>query len=67
MNSQILGLRVASFVFGLVSLAQFARFLLRIDVSIGGYQIPHWPSLIAFIFSGALSGWLCKTARVQNK
>jgi hypothetical protein len=58
MDSKILGLRVASIIFGLVSLAQLARFIFRVEVLAAGYTIPLWPSALAFVVLGGLSLWL---------
>jgi len=63
MNSQILGLRVASIVFGLISVAQLARLIIRPEVIVAGYLMPLWPSALAFVFMGGLSFWLWKLAR----
>ncbi len=60
MNSQILGLRVASVVFGLAALAQLVRFLIRLEVLVDGCAVPFWPSALAFIILGSLSFWLWK-------
>lgn len=46
MNSQVLGLRVASIIFGLVSLAQLLRLLIRPEVRVAGYELPLWPSAL---------------------
>ena len=58
MNSKIVGLRVASIVFGLVSLAQLGRLLVRPDVLVAGHHVPLWPSALAFVFLAALSVWM---------
>ncbi|PYJ09224.1 MAG: hypothetical protein DMF06_10650 [Verrucomicrobia bacterium] len=63
MDSQILGLKVASFIFGLISLLQLLRFLMRVEISVAGNQLPLWPSAVAFVVLGALSLWLWKLAR----
>lgn len=63
MNSQILGLKTASFVFGLMGLAQLLRLLLRPEVLVAGHQVPLWPSVLAFVILGGLCLWLCKLAR----
>ncbi len=62
MNSQIIGLRVAGIVFGLMSIAQLARLIIRPEVLVAGYLIPLWPSALAFLFLGGLSLWLWKLA-----
>jgi hypothetical protein len=67
MDSQILGLRVASVVFGLISIAHLTRLIIRPEVLVGGYLIPLWPSAPAFLVFGGLSLWLWKLARMQSK
>ena len=62
MNSQILGLRVASIVFGLMSVAQLVRLIIRPEVLVAGHLMPLWPSTLAFVFLGGLSFWLWKLA-----
>jgi hypothetical protein len=63
MNSQILGLRMASIVFGLMSVAQLARLIINPEVVVAGYRMPLWPSALAFVFLGGLSLWLWKLTR----
>lgn len=67
MSSQILGLRVASIVFGLISIAHLIRLIIRLEVLVSGYLIPLWPSALAFLVLGGLSLWLWKLARIQPK
>jgi hypothetical protein len=55
MNSQILGLRVASIIFGLMSLAQLSRLVIQPEVFVAGHQMPLWPTLLAFVVLGGLS------------
>jgi hypothetical protein len=62
MHSQIIGLRVASIVFGLMSIVQLARLIIRPEVLVAGYLMPLWPSAVAFLFLGGLSLWLWKLA-----
>ena len=63
MNSQSLGLKTASFVFGLICLVQLLRLVLRPEVLVAGHHVPHWPSVVAFLVLGGLSLWMCKLAR----
>ena len=63
MNSQILGLKVAGFVFGLMCLAQLLRLMIRPVVLIAGHHLPLWPSGLAFVILGGLSLWMWKLAR----
>jgi hypothetical protein len=63
MHSQIIGLRMASIVFGLMSVAQLARLIIRLEVLVAGYLMPLWPSALAFVMLGGLSLWLWKLGR----
>jgi hypothetical protein len=67
MDSQVFGLRVASVVFGLMSLAQLARLLIRPQVLVAGHEMPLWPSALAFVFLGGLSLWMWKLTRKSAK
>ena len=67
MNSPVLGLRVAGTVFGLMSLAQLTRLLIRPPVLIAGNEIPLWPSAVAVVFLAGLSLWMWKLARALPK
>jgi hypothetical protein len=64
MKSQIIGLRVAGTLFGLMSAAQLARLIMRAEVLVAGYLLPLWPSALAFVVLGGLSLWLWKLARM---
>ncbi len=66
MNSQILGLRVASVIFGLMSIAQLVRFMIRPEVIVAGHIMPLWPSVLAFVILGGLSLWMCKLVHTQT-
>jgi hypothetical protein len=63
MNPQILGLRAASIVFGLMSLGQLARLIIRPEVVVAGLLMPLWPSVLAFVFLSGLSVWLWRLGR----
>lgn len=63
MNSQVMGLRVAGIVFGLMALAQLLRVLLHPAVMVAGHMIPIWPSILAFIVLGGLCFWLLDLTR----
>jgi hypothetical protein len=67
MRSHILGLRVASIVFALMSIAQLARLIMRPEVLVVGHVMPLWPSAVAFVILGGLSVWLWKLACTQPK
>ncbi|EDY22282.1 hypothetical protein CfE428DRAFT_0407 [Chthoniobacter flavus Ellin428] len=66
MNSQTMGLRVAGFVFGVMSLAQLARLLIRPEVVVAAHLIPLWPSVLAFLLLIGLSLWLLNLARPRS-
>ena len=55
MNSPIVGLRVASLVFALVSLLQLARLAAGFDVSVDGHLVPLWASGVAVLIAAGLS------------
>jgi hypothetical protein len=63
MKSQIIGLRVSSIVFGLISVAQLSRLIIRPEVLVAGYVIPLWPSALAFVILSGLSFWLWNLGR----
>jgi hypothetical protein len=67
MNSQILGLKIAGLVFGLMGLAQCLRLIIRPEVLVAGHQLPLWPSALAFAILGALSLWMWKLARTAGR
>jgi hypothetical protein len=64
MNSQMMGLRVAGIVFGLLCLAQLTRLVIRPEVLVAGHQLPLWPSGIAVVILAGLSLWMWKLSRV---
>ena len=66
MNSQILGLRVASVIFGLMSIAQLVRLLVRPEVLVAGHLMPLWPSVLGFVILGGLSFWMWSLAHTQT-
>lgn len=67
MNSQLIGLRVASIVFGVMTAAQLARLIIRPEVRVAGHLLPLWPSALAVLFLGALSLWLWKLSRTAPR
>ena len=58
LNPEILGLRVAGTVFGLMSLVQLGRLVIRPEVLVAGHVMPLWPSMLAFLILGGLGTWL---------
>jgi hypothetical protein len=67
MNSQILGLKVASIIFGLMCLAQLLRLVIRPEVLVAGHQLPLWPSGLALVILGGLSLWMRKLSRTATQ
>jgi hypothetical protein len=67
MNSQILGLRVGSIIFGLISLVQLLRLVIQPEVLVAGHQMPLLPSVIAFVIFGGLSIWLWMLSRTAPR
>ena len=65
MKAQILGLRVASVIFGLITLAQVARLVIRPEVLVAGHLIPLWPSALAVVILGGLCLWLWKLSAMH--
>jgi hypothetical protein len=63
MNSQVLGLKVAGFVFGLFCLGQLTRLVIRPEVLVAGYLVPLWPSGLAVVILAGLSLWMWKLSR----
>jgi hypothetical protein len=67
MHSQILGLKTAGVVFGLMCLAQLARLLIRPEVLVAGHRLPLWPSGLAFVVLAGLSLWMWKLSRAAAR
>lgn len=66
MYSNILGLRVASVIFGLVSIAHLVRISIRFEVLVAGHLVPLWASALAFVIFGGLSLWMWKLSNTQR-
>ena len=62
MNSTTNALRLAASIFGLVGLAQLARVWLHVEIAIGGFVVPLWPSGVAALVAGSLCVWLWKVS-----
>jgi hypothetical protein len=67
MNSQIMGLKVAGIIFGLMGLAQLLRLVIRPEVLVAGHQLPLWPSGLALVILGGLSLWMWKLSRTLTQ
>lgn len=60
MNSQIIGLRFAGTIFGIMCIGQLVRLLIRPEILVAGYQMPLWPSAVALVITGGMSFWMWK-------
>ncbi|HEX4696289.1 MAG TPA: hypothetical protein VH254_01320 [Candidatus Udaeobacter sp.] len=58
MNSPRIGLRIASFLFGIFCLAHIMRLINHAPVVIGSYHVPMWPSVVAALVAALLSLWM---------
>lgn len=67
MNSPIVGLRVASVVFGLMCLAQLLRIITCLEIHVGGHYISRKISAVAVVITGALCVWLWLLASKAGK
>ncbi len=56
-------LYTAAAIFTVVAVAHWLRYVLGIQVMVGGFVVPMYPSLIAGIALAALVIWLIKAAR----
>ena len=67
MKSQETGLRVASVIFGFMSLGQLVRLITGLEIAVAGYHIPLWPSFLAFPVLACLCVWLWKLSCLSGK
>lgn len=67
MNSQIVGLRIAGTIFGLMCLGQLIRLLTHTEIVIQGHPVPLWPSAIGVLIAGSLSIWLWKLSKSSTE
>lgn len=67
MNLQVLGLRVAGVIFGLMCLAQLLRLVINPEIVVAGHQVPLWPSVLASVVLGGLSLWMWKLSRATTQ
>jgi hypothetical protein len=67
MNSPVLGLRVASVIFGLMGLGQLIRIIVCEGVQVGSCYVGRRWSVVAVIVFGALCAWLWMLASKAAK
>ena len=67
MNSRITGLCVAGIVFGLMTLGQVMRLVIRPEILVAGHAMPLWPSVLAVVILGGLSLWMWNLARPSGR
>ena len=67
MKTQIVGLRVASVIFGLITVAQVMRLVIRPEVLVAGHLVPLWPSALAVVILGGLCLWLWNLSALPPK
>ena len=67
MNSQIVGLRIAGTIFGLMCLGQLLRLLTHAEIVVQGHPVPLWPSVLGVLIAGALCIWLWKLSKNPTK
>jgi hypothetical protein len=65
MKSQIVGLRVAGTIFGLVCVAHVVRVVTRVDVLVAGHELPIWVNVVGAVISGVLSFWMCRLSALR--
>lgn len=58
-----IALKVAGFVFLVVSILQLLRVIFGIKVVAGGHVVPVWLSLVAFIVMGLLAIWMFRALK----
>jgi hypothetical protein len=52
MKPQVLGLRVAGSLFGIMALIHVGRLVIRPDILVAGHAVPLWPSVVALVVLG---------------
>ena len=49
--------RLAAVIFGMIALLQLLRVVAGLPVTVGGMEMPLWPSWVAFVVAAGLA-WL---------
>lgn len=63
MKSPVIGLRVASILFGTAALVHLVRLVIHFNVVIGEHPLPLWASALGLVVGGSLSVWLWQLSR----
>jgi hypothetical protein len=58
--------RIGAVVFGIVAIAHLLRVIFHLPVIIGGYSVPMWMSVIAFLISGLLAVMLFRESEMES-
>lgn len=67
MNSQIVGLRVASVIFGVVGLAHLLRILFRIQLVVGDWYVQRRWNAVAVLLCAVLCTWLWRLSTGKDQ
>jgi hypothetical protein len=65
MSREILALRVASTVFGIVAAGHLLRLATRAEVVIAGWEVPLAVNALGVLIAGGLCIWLWRLSRQQ--
>jgi len=53
-----MAVRVAGIIFLLIAILHFLRFVLKMEVVMGGFVVPQWVSIAGFLLALLLSWWM---------
>lgn len=62
MNSPQFGLKVASVLAGLFGVAHLLRIVTELEITMGGWHVSLWLSLLAMLAAGGCSYWFRRLA-----
>ena len=58
MATKNFAVRIAGFIFGIVSILHLLRIVTGISIMIGAWVLPLWINFIGFVATGFLCGWM---------
>ena len=64
--TQRLGLRIAGLIFALICLGHVIRIVAQVDIRIGSFLVPMWPSAAAAVVTAILSIWMFLLSKPPN-